>query len=497
MRPAYIALAALAALALLTATARADRQVKVLDTPAYNWFYGCFGTAGGNLVGYWDRNGLPNLYTGMVNGGIAPTNTLGTNLHIWTMWATRAGYAGRASNAWGHVDDYYHTYEGTNDPYRMLGRAPHEDDCLGDFMGLSHWNWTNLNGECNGNIDAYAVNYFDTNGTRRYNYDAPTPDVQSGVKRYFRYCGYDAEVFSQVCSIYTKTPAHRGFSFFDFMQYIDAGCPILMFLQPGYYARTGGANPPIHGILGYGYRESTQQVYVRDSWGNTPDKIIPWSSIYSVGLPSDFQTRGLIVTIPKPRLTGVSPQGDALQVNWEGGHSLVTNFLTFATETTHWYVVEGGAVGDPEAMVPLTPATTARSATITGAVDTASLAVRGLFRVRFQDDVLGTSVVAQVTNKFGPTNLVFDIDLEQVRSVSSPSNLHWNLRGLEFTKHATNYDLRGNVITNLEILVRTAERGGMGTGVVVDVRNNPLNDYAKTNQIPALTNLGTTVFFTP
>lgn len=492
---------------LATTPVQADRQVLIFGTPAYGWYFGCFGTASGNLMGYWDRNGLPNLYTGLVNGGVAPTNTLGGNLAVYSMWASKAGVDGRATNNWGHVDDYVAAitanggeggvYESTNDPYKVAGRPPHTDDCIGDFIGLSQNNWTNMNGECNGNINAYAFNYYETNASRRYNFESTIPDIQSGLRKYLQYCGYDAEVFSQVSDFYPKTPPGRGFSFYDFMQYIDAGYPVLMHLQPDSYADGAGLNPEIHGILGYGYRQDAHMFYLRDSWGSLPDKYVAWTNIVGIyGGLAGFYTRGLIVVIPKPRITSITMDTGGLLVAWQGGQSILSNLQSVVTETTHWYVVEGGTVGHPSSLVPLAPATTARSVVITNeAIEVGSLAVRGLFRVRFQDDVLGQAVAGQITNKYGPTNLVFDIDLEQVRSVVSPSNAHWNLRGLEFTINATNYDLIGNMITNLEILVRATTRGGLRAGTVVDVRNNPLDSYALTNQIPALIAAGATVLY--
>ncbi len=484
----------------------ADRDVYLTETPGYAWFYGCFGTGSGQLLGYWDRHGFSNLYTGPVNGGLAPLNSSGANTNIWTMWATRAGHGGRASNNWGHVDDYVGAddtgttlYRSTNDPYKVAGRLPHADDCIADFIGLSHHNWTNLNGECNGNINAWAFTYFETSGVRRYNYAPPTSDVQSGLRRYVQYCGYEAEVLCQVGDVYPKTPAGRGFSYYDYMQYIDAGYPVLMQLQVNSYTGTANNNPDIHAILGFGYRQTIanpKNFYYRMGWVSDESGLLntSWDTFNAV--LGGFYLRGVFVLMPAPQIDSISMVSNGMSVSWAGGHSVLTNRLANAAETTHWYVVEGGAVGQPETLVPLAPATTARSVVITN--DPASigvLAVRNLFRVRFQDTNLDSAVIGQITNKFGPTNMLFDIDLEQVRSVTSVSNQHWNLRGLEFTINATNYDLRGNFITNLEILVRTAERGGMRTGTVVDVRYNPLNDLAQTNQIPAITNAGASVLF--
>ena len=50
--------------------------VSITDMPDYAWYAGCFGTAAGNIMGYWDRHGFPNFYAGPTNGGLAPLNTV-------------------------------------------------------------------------------------------------------------------------------------------------------------------------------------------------------------------------------------------------------------------------------------------------------------------------------------------------------------------------------------------------------------------------------------
>lgn len=476
-------------------SAQGERDVYITGVPDYNWYYGCFGTGSGNLMGYWDRNGFPDIYTGPVNGGLAPLNTSGANEQIYTLWASRAGYGGRASNNWGHVDDYYAAYMSINNPYRLAGRQPHTNDCIGDFMGLSHYNWTNLNGECNGNINAFAFNYFDTSGVRRQNFAAPTPDIQSGLRAYLQYCGYDADIISQVADVYPKTPAGRGFNFFDFMQCIDAGFPVLLQLQINSYARGDGTNPDFHAILGYGYQDyggSAKDIYVHNSWAQG-EKIYSWNNFPAVG-GLGFYLRGVYILMPKPEITSVSGEPGNLTVEWQGASSVLSDEWNGGFETTHWYVVENGSLTNPSQFSAVSPATTARSLVLTNpVVDFETLRVRNLTRVRFQDDALGTAVLGQITNKYGPTNFLFDLDLEQVRSVVSPSNGHWNLRGLEYTVNATNYDLRGNFITNLEILTRTASRGGMRAGTHVDLRGNPTNGIDFASQVSALTNAGATV----
>src|SRR5512145_2606517 len=102
--------------------ANADREVRLLDVPDYGWWAGCFGTATGNLMGYWDRHGLPNFYTGLAGGGVAPLDSSGENVAIRSLWASQAGLDGRPANQPGHMDDYYSSYESTaEDPYRPAG----------------------------------------------------------------------------------------------------------------------------------------------------------------------------------------------------------------------------------------------------------------------------------------------------------------------------------------------------------------------------------------
>src|ERR1051325_8678598 len=77
---------------------RSAESVLLPDVPDYSWYAGCFGTASGNMMGFWDRHGLPNFYTGPTAGGVAPLNSCGTNVGIFSMWASKAGLAGRPMN---------------------------------------------------------------------------------------------------------------------------------------------------------------------------------------------------------------------------------------------------------------------------------------------------------------------------------------------------------------------------------------------------------------
>src|SRR5687768_15204691 len=39
-------------------------NVLLTEVPDYTWDAGCFGTGSGNLMGYWDRHGMADFYTG-------------------------------------------------------------------------------------------------------------------------------------------------------------------------------------------------------------------------------------------------------------------------------------------------------------------------------------------------------------------------------------------------------------------------------------------------
>jgi hypothetical protein len=43
---------------LVVSSLRAQTYVYLTEAPNYDWYAGCFGTASGNLMGYWDRHGL-------------------------------------------------------------------------------------------------------------------------------------------------------------------------------------------------------------------------------------------------------------------------------------------------------------------------------------------------------------------------------------------------------------------------------------------------------
>jgi hypothetical protein len=345
-------------------------DVYLLNVPDYSWQYGCFGSATGNLFGFWDRNGFPNYYTGPTAGGVAPLNNYSGNATIRAMWASQQGFDGRPSDKPGHVDDYWFEYASrestTNDPCVLAGRAEHAPDCIGDFIGLNQKKWTNslMNGECNGNIDGYCFVYWDATGDKRVNFTPPatagTPprDVQSGLRAWSQYRGYDADVFTQLVDFNPNTPPLMGFTAEELKSEINSGYPVLILLQAyGTYYRSMGAmpraNPEIHGMLVYGYQEDAFGVIarIRTSWASGDGVVIPWD-----GTPftANLSIRGVIGFHPKPKITKITRGPTKISITWDGPLVQLRDVINGTTNDLHQYVVEKSPTLNPADFQPVT-----------------------------------------------------------------------------------------------------------------------------------------------
>ncbi|MBI4663714.1 MAG: hypothetical protein HY735_33350 [Verrucomicrobia bacterium] len=354
----------------------AASNVYLIEVPDYDWHMGCFGTATGNLIGFWDRHGFPEFYSGPTGSGVAPLNAFGSNSGIHALWASEAGVDGRPSDKPGHVEDYFFSYGSTElDPHVLAGRAEHEPDCIGDFIGLSQNKWKNLNGECDGNIDAYSFVYWDSSGERRVNFTPgveagwPARDIQSGLRAWTQYRGYDADVFTQLSDFNPEVPAGRGFSFQALKAEIDAGYPVLLFLQDyssksRSFAGMDRGNPLIHGMLAYGYYESDdgkQFVRHRSSYASGDNLFGVWArgTIWHSILP----LRGVIGYHPLPRIKEIVHEAGELTIRWDGPDTELYDVDTGVKTKLHWYVVEKATSLTERDFAPITQATTDHSAT--------------------------------------------------------------------------------------------------------------------------------------
>lgn len=360
---------------------RAANHVYLTDVPDYEWHAGCFGTATGNLMGFWDRHGFPDFYTGPTAGGEAPLTSQPPNRDIQALWASRAGRDGRPADQPGHEDDYYVDYESTApDPYVTAGREEHPPDCLGDFIGLSQKKWQNLGGECDGNVDGYCFTYWDPTGARRLNYQPgpeaglPAVDLASGLRAWTAWRGFEADVFTQLADFNPQVSPGAGFRYADLRAEIDAGYPVLVWLQNyDEYSRPlyemPRANPNLHGMLIHGYYvddAGTERVYVRNSWGDSQwDMFREWKRVsWTPTLPVYLPVRGVIGYRPKPRLTEIERGDEVLVLRWQGPSAQLHDVEAGTTRDLHWYVVERRAAVESGEFEPVTEPAVGREATV-------------------------------------------------------------------------------------------------------------------------------------
>ena len=355
-------------IAALFGVLRAQAQledVRIEDVPDYEWHVGCFGTATGNLMGFWDRNGFPDFYTGPTGGGVAPLNSRSSqgNLGIFSLWASKAGRDGRPANQPGHEDDYYFAYESVfADPYITAGRKEHTPDCIGDFIGLSQNKWSSLGGECRGNIDGFSYVHWNTSGDRRWVQWGQEPaipsgsDIPTGLVAWTRYRGGDATSFCQLTEFNPTVSGGRGFTYADLKAEIRAGRPVLLFMQPsGEFSRTvsggAGVNPEIHGMLAYGFwvdDDGTEYVRYRTSWASGDQMLSPWTAAPWLPGTLGFPLRGVIAYQPIPKIRSIRRDGGEVVISWDGSVAKVRDGVTGERRQAQRFIVESaGALEAP------------------------------------------------------------------------------------------------------------------------------------------------------
>ena len=370
-------------------TANAVVDVYLTEVPDYQWNYGCFGTATGNLMGFWDRHGMQDFYTGSVGKGVAPLDSFSANAGIVAMWASS-----------GHINDYYAAYQSTQpDSFVRAQRTEHTPDCIGDFIGLSQKKWKNMNGECDGNLDAYSFVYWDATAERRINYTpsseaGPPVDIQSGLRAWTAYRGYGADVFTQLTDFNPNKTGPGGFTFDDMKAELDAGYPVLLFMQAyteisrpnfsdGYFGDPiwTNANPEIHGMLAYGYfidDSGTQYVRYRTSWATGDANLSVWTSDdWTPEGQLNLPVRGVIGFHPLPKITSVKTGAGSVTLQWDGPEAQVFDNVAQTTRIAHWYVVERADSLSPPNFQAVAQATSDHTLQITNCCDGSAF-----FRVR-------------------------------------------------------------------------------------------------------------------
>lgn len=235
------------------------------NVPAYDWSFGCSATSAAMMAGYYDRTSYPNMYTGPTNGGVAPMDNSvwgsvvinGETRKQCPFSATRNGLDGRTIR--GHVDDYWIQYGNTGtDPFITNGWTEHTyGECTGDYMKTNQSNYGNSDGSTTfwyyNDGSPYAGNYNNNDG-------------MYGIKLFFESRGYTVTSYYNQY-IYGYLGNTLGFTFNQYMAEIDAGRPVLIQVDG-------------HTMLGMGYNETGNTVYLHDTWDYSTHSMY-WGTSYA------------------------------------------------------------------------------------------------------------------------------------------------------------------------------------------------------------------------
>lgn len=189
----------------------------------YIWRHGCGPTAAGMIMGYWDRNGFPDLVQGDSN-----TQTAQVNAMI-------------ASDQ--HFADYSQPLD-KNTPTILRDRSElggaHAANCLADFM---HTSWSSEG-------QRYGWSNFSM--------------VDDAIEKYSDFVGYSG------FNAWNET--WGDFTWNDFTNEIDNGRP-MVFLIDTQHNSTGNRNifdgVTDHFVTAIGYNSATRQYACHDTWSGT------------------------------------------------------------------------------------------------------------------------------------------------------------------------------------------------------------------------------------
>ena len=233
--------------------------INTLTVPAFRWVFGCSAVSGAMIAGYYDRNGFPNMYTGPTNDGVMPL----VEDPSWGTWTDSAldtypnnpliasfnGLDGRSTR--GSIDDYWISYgSSAPDPYVTGAWTQHAwEDVIGDYMKTSQSAHDNVDGA----TSFYAFNSASPlTCSDMESYGMKDLDGTYGRKLFYEARGYTVtDCYTQM----TDNTYTGGFSFARYKAEIDAGHPVFLNLEG-------------HSIVGVGYDDSSNTVYLHNTWNN-------------------------------------------------------------------------------------------------------------------------------------------------------------------------------------------------------------------------------------
>lgn len=231
--------------------------INTLNVPGYDWVFGCSAVSASMIAAFYDRNGFPNMYTGPTGGGVMPMDN-----SIWGAWtdsvgdtypniplaASHKGVDGRTTK--GSIDDYWISYGSSEDDPFITGPWPEHawGDAVGDYMKTSQSTYDSSDGSTwfytwDSSPDRLTCDDME-------NYGIDSLDGTYGRKLFYEARGYTVtDCYSQS----TDNIVTGGFSFAQFKAEIDAGRPVMLNLAG-------------HTIVGLGYNDEGNTVYIHDTW---------------------------------------------------------------------------------------------------------------------------------------------------------------------------------------------------------------------------------------
>jgi hypothetical protein len=330
-----------------------------ITVPTYNWVFGCSSVSGAMILGYYDRNGYPNMYVGPANSGLAPLNNSITYWPTWTdvtstsypnlpLAGSHNGVDGRVTR--GSIDDYWIQYNSAaNDPYITGSWTQHtwsDGQAIGDYMKTSQSVYLNTDGSTNfwNYVSSSALL---TCADMETGAGSPGHTLSWNDGTYGRKLFYEARGYTVTTCYNQKTDntIAGGFSFAQYKAEIDAGRPVMLNL-------TG------HTVVGVGYNDTGNMIYLHDTWhqdGST--QAMPWTGELQagMGLLSVSIVNLAASSNPVPAITTLNPTSATAGGAW---FTLTVNGSNFVSNS----VVRWGRADLPTTFISATQLTAIVSA---------------------------------------------------------------------------------------------------------------------------------------
>lgn len=270
------------------------------------------------------------MYTGPANGGVCPLSELGQGspgdpgypfAGSCSIIATAKDFDGRTTR--GHTDDYWISYLSAGpDPWETYGWTEHTwENCTADFMGTNQWKWDlDLDDIIEVNNDGFTILWTYTNNVKMYDFIPPATHglpqtaLAHGMRLFVESRGYNVSFSGGNYQVYTQrtdNDVSGGFSFADFKNEIDNGYPVMVQVEQ-------------HSMVGVGYDDSTNDIYIHDTWSNFVASM-PWGGSY------DGRELVAITVIHLDPLSNVPPSAN---FNYEPSVPIITDIIYFNSTST-------------------------------------------------------------------------------------------------------------------------------------------------------------------